>query len=471
MTSRFYTTEQVGDTRSLTPEGYLLCANVPVARTGMMIYGPDEVPVSAGPDGLIRISREEDQVFSDEFLASLNGKSVVDDHPDVDVDPTNWKQLTVGVGMNPRRGTGFQSDLVIMDLLITDQNAIKQVQEGKVEISLGYEADYEEIQPGYGRQVGLIGNHIALVEKGRCGPRCAIGDQLTIKEGEAEMKTRDKARSKPASRTRISDALAKMFAAFKAKDEEGMEEALEEVRQAEDAMLEETKDESGVHIHLQGGGEIAAPVQTDEDPEANPAAPAAGKFSDDDIESFMQQNAQEHEEMRNRIAALEAKLNGGTGDESDPEEEQMADELAEEAPEGTKDSARKAKDSALLRDSFQETIALAEILAPGLRVPTYDAKLSPKKTLDSICRHRRTALDLAYATAEGRSIIDDVNGKPMDLPNMSCGAVRTLFRAAAAAKRVANNSGTKDRAGSGHQPTKGVASIADLNKRLAEHYK
>jgi len=85
----------------MTPEGFLLCEDVPIARTGVMFYGPDETPIEANKDGLVRIMREAEDVFSPETIASYHGKSVVDDHPNEDVTPLNWKELTVGVCMNP----------------------------------------------------------------------------------------------------------------------------------------------------------------------------------------------------------------------------------------------------------------------------------------------------------------------------------------------------------------------------------
>ena len=46
--SRYYTVSKLGPKRSLTPEGYLLCQDVPVARTGEMLYAEGEL---IGDDG------------------------------------------------------------------------------------------------------------------------------------------------------------------------------------------------------------------------------------------------------------------------------------------------------------------------------------------------------------------------------------------------------------------------------------
>lgn len=176
---RFYTTERLSLNRFETPEGYLLVRDVPLARTGVQVYGPGEVPVEAGPDGRILIDREPEEVFRPETLASFNLKPLVDDHPPVDIDPSNWRDLTVGVIHDPRRGEGIQDDLMLGDVLITCPKMIAAVKSGeRREVSAGYDADYEQTDPGRGFQKNIIGNHVAFVERGRCGERCAVGDRV-----------------------------------------------------------------------------------------------------------------------------------------------------------------------------------------------------------------------------------------------------------------------------------------------------
>lgn len=177
---RFYTQESaVGSKQSMTPEGFLLCEDVPVARTGNLVYADGEVPVDPDSTGLIHISRDPQEVFADSAISSFNGKPVTNDHPPEKVLPQNWREYTVGVTLNPRRGDGvnFDNDYLYADLLIHDADAIRDVQDGKREVSAGYDAEYEQLAPGLGRQTNIIGNHVALVDKGRCGPRCMIGDR------------------------------------------------------------------------------------------------------------------------------------------------------------------------------------------------------------------------------------------------------------------------------------------------------
>lgn len=186
---RFFAPSRLGPKRSLTPEGFLLCEDVPLARTGTQLYGPGEVPITPGADGTIRIDRDPDEVFRPETIASGNGKYVTIDHPPVDVTPDNCKELGRGHGMNVHRGEGAFDDVLFGDLLISCPETIRLINERALrEISLGYDADYVEIAPGHGRQSKIVINHIALLPHGesRCGPRCSIGDHAS-----ADCKFRD----------------------------------------------------------------------------------------------------------------------------------------------------------------------------------------------------------------------------------------------------------------------------------------
>jgi hypothetical protein len=175
---RFYTTSDLGPQRSLTPDGFLLCRDAVLARCGVQHYGPGETPIAGD---FVRIERDPEEVFSDEAVASANGKPVVNDHPmdawggRIDVSPDNWRDFAVGHVMSPRRSA---DDFLVADLMITERRAIDLINHGKRQLSCGYDADYEDIAPGHGRQRNIRINHVALVDQARCGPLCSIGDSL-----------------------------------------------------------------------------------------------------------------------------------------------------------------------------------------------------------------------------------------------------------------------------------------------------
>lgn len=462
----FHTTEKLGPKQSTTPEGFLLCEEVALARTGMMVYGPDETPIEAGPDGIVKIFREPEDIFTAITFASAQGKAVTNDHPDEDVTPENWRDLSHGMMLNIRRGEGAQDDLMLGDLLITTKEGIKQIRErGKIEVSLGYEADYEEIGPGAGKQTNLIINHIALVDQGRCGSRCAIADSKhTTKDLSMSIKTKDKA----ARKTKFIDLL---MAAFKAKDSAEIEELAEK---AADEMEEDPTASTGdTHIHIHNGESAPATDDENEDIPTGDEDPLEGNTDpedtqDDGEDSRWAENASEHADMIRRITALEAALGSATAADS---EEELPAEAQDEFPDEVKEEASKAKDSAYFAESFQDTAALAEILVPGIRIPTYDRASKPVATFKAIANLRRQALDLAYAQPKTRGILDELlSGKDLNTKKMTCDAIRTLFRSAASMQRNANNSLRGTAEDKQNQSPAGVTSIADLNRLNAERW-
>lgn len=176
--SKFFTTEKLSPHREKTPEGFLLCRDVPISRVGIFDYKPHETGIQ-GQNGVVKMTCSEDELFNPDTMASFEGKPVVIGH-DRFADPTNWKQIAVGHVQNVRRGEGDQSDLLLADLLLQDQKGIDLVMSGALtEVSCGYDAQSIEDGVGRGHQAGIVGNHLALVDKARRGGRCKIGDSMT----------------------------------------------------------------------------------------------------------------------------------------------------------------------------------------------------------------------------------------------------------------------------------------------------
>lgn len=475
----FYTTQKISGKRSKTPEGYLLIEGVPLARTGMMIYGPHEVPIPPGPDGLVYVERTPEQVFRLETVASANGKDVVNDHPSVDVSPQNWRELSHGTVMNPRRGVGIEDDFLIGDILVKSQEGIELVDSGKVELSMGYDSGYVMTGPGRGYQKNIIYNHVALVDKGRCGPRCSIGDRQYIQEKDMT-DTKDRVRTTDRGRSAVRRMLDRIVRTAKTNDEELLEETLGDAekelekkepqfdRSGDESMAEKDDDKKTEDTVRKAVRDAMADAM-------KPVLDAIdARFKDvrDDIEDLKEAKAK----GKDRKGRGHDKDDGDDDDDDDKnkDNEKILGALELEAPPGTNDreSVRKARDSSFLADSFQETVALAEVLAPGIRVPTFDRALTPAKSYDTICNLRRTTLDIAYHTADGRGIVDDVGGG--QYKTMDCMALRSVFMAAGALKKAKNNGGgaarTTDVVRPGGSAGGSKMTLADINKKNAEFY-
>ena len=171
----YYGTRLSDNISKREPEGYLLCLNVPVARTGVQEYLPEELGLTSG-SSLIQVFRPEEEVFSEATMASFEGMPVTNDHPPLGVDVSNIRALQKGHAHNVRRGSGEESDLLLADLIITDPALITAIlEEGKREISCGYTYELREENGRY-IQRQIRGNHVAVVDAGRAGPRVCIKD-------------------------------------------------------------------------------------------------------------------------------------------------------------------------------------------------------------------------------------------------------------------------------------------------------
>ena len=279
--ARFYTPEKLSEHIGETPEGFLICYDVPVARLGNQTYKSDEVPIEPNKDGLVEIKRVEEEVFKPETLQSFEGKPFTIDHPDEMVTPDNWKDLAHGFITNIRRGAREQVDLMIGDIVATTKKAIELIKNGMREISCGYDADYEQLQPGVGIQKNIIGNHIALVMRGRAGHRCAIGDKQCTNCGNCNCKNNKieedgdamkfKAKLKNVYRRLMKDADFEQLpddekadklaeAAADQVEEEGMLEeqapAEEPVEETSEEYTEELIEEEPIETPAPSGGEI-----------------------------------------------------------------------------------------------------------------------------------------------------------------------------------------------------------------------
>ncbi|MGU9992781.1 DUF2213 domain-containing protein [Bordetella avium] len=408
----FYTVQKLGEKQELTNEGFLLCRDVPIARIGELLYADGEVPVEATPDGLIKINRSPEEVFRPETIASFEGKPVTLDHPDDFVTPETWRQLAVGTVQNVRQGQGIENDYLFADLLITDAQAIEDIRSGLREVSCGYDADYEQVEPGRGEQRNIIGNHVALVERGRCGPRCAIGD----KEPSMKKKT----------------LVQRLWGAFGTRDAAAMTEAMEELETMDES--EEKKDQK------EAKDESEEKVDND---------------LDRDILARM-----------DRLEAMVAKLVDGTTDEEKNDDEEKTKDTILNAEEGEHNT--EAKGEAYTGDSLRKLAERAEILAPGFKLPTFDA--AKGITADAACSCQRKALAAAYDTEAGRKAIEPfLGGKTADFAGMKPEQVVAIFAGAAEVRRMQNNA-AGIRSGITTRDFGGPVTAAEINARNRAHW-
>lgn len=146
-----------------------------LSRAGVLEYG------TPGTPGYSRQYRPESEVFSADSMRSFEGMAFTDYHPTdsrgnpIAVDLHNRSKLQWGyvVPGSLRR----DGNALIGDIHVTDPRALLAIKNGRTEISLGY---FQTTIPETGtapedgltythRQTGILGNHCALVDRGRAG--------------------------------------------------------------------------------------------------------------------------------------------------------------------------------------------------------------------------------------------------------------------------------------------------------------
>ena len=167
--------------REYTDEGFM---RVPgrVARTGIQQYLAVELGLTdRSPGEIVNVYRPPEEVFADTSLSSYDTKDVTDDHPIEMVNADNFKTVTVGVVSGPGTKDG---DYVQAILVVKDKGAIKKIEDGKLQLSAGYTAEYIR-NPGVtsdGEAYEFIQrdiriNHVALVDRARAGAEARLFDK------------------------------------------------------------------------------------------------------------------------------------------------------------------------------------------------------------------------------------------------------------------------------------------------------
>lgn len=176
---------QVSDVFRRQSDGALV-ANARVARTGIQLYTGREVD----PDNehgfrdkaTVRVYRPGSEVFSRDTLASVAHRPVTNNHPtESRIDEKNWKEWAVGQTSDEVRAEGIY---IRVPLMVSDGAAIGDIENGKRELSSGYESildwtpgtndageEYDAVQ----RNIRF--NHVAIVQRGRAGSSVRIGDE------------------------------------------------------------------------------------------------------------------------------------------------------------------------------------------------------------------------------------------------------------------------------------------------------
>ncbi len=184
-------TDDVGiTTKRVTDEGFLVIEKARIARTGIQDYFAGELGLTDRDHmDIVKVLRPAEEVFKDESMKTFANKPITNTHPEGGIiNSSNAKTFTVGfTGSSVTR----DGDFLIADLTITDIHMIEDIEAGRKQISNGYRSGLVETKDEGAefKQIDIKGNHIAIVDTGRCGPACKVTDEDNInpKKGDNKM--------------------------------------------------------------------------------------------------------------------------------------------------------------------------------------------------------------------------------------------------------------------------------------------
>ena len=356
-----------------TPEGYLICRDVSINRTGTQTYLAHELNLEGDPDREVTVYRLPEDVFSPAAMASFEGKDVTRGHPPEMLNADNQAAYSKGHLENIRH----VGDNTVADLIIKDSSLASDVESGVLrEVSCGYNCNFEPYLDGY-KQTGIRGNHLAIVPRGRAGATVSIQD--AAQEAEKGRNCMNKL---------VHGILTAFGMAAKDAKPEELDGLIETTATALDAVPAEEAQE-------------AAPAK-DEAPPAAPEATDEGIPKGDDIGS----------KLDRILEMLEAKSRGGRGehplhDETDLDE--MIEKLSGGEGEGKSITIPVEENDACMdgpaRDAAVELLrkvrpAVAAIEDKQTRAKVTDALLSAIQGKDVMQDIAKAALDSARANAE-----------------------------------------------------------------------
>ena len=394
-----YEVGAAGSTRVLLQDGSLLCKDVKIARTGYMDYLMSELTLDERDrNEIVKVRRDPSQLFNEKVIKSFEQVPVTLDHPPEDVNPDNFKKYVVGNIRNVRR----DGDYLVADLIVRDRDAINSIMSGDtVEVSPGYTNDfvYDEDRQEWTQQ-NLLGNHLAIVRRGRGGRSVRIGD----------------------SSMKLSSRVMSRIKRMAIRDAENEVDELRRDLNDDESVAERHEDEVR-------GGEKANRILEGERREAEREGRRFEDTRDDDVIAELFDRVDKLESMVGMILAGDAvqddesvaerhedEVRGGEIAEGEYEEKKVlgdackdedetsdpvAIEVTEDEAEDLMTDEEKEREGVLTGDKAMSYVAsytqgVAKILAPSLNMRVQDSYYEPaskkRMTINTI---RRAALDSA----------------------------------------------------------------------------
>lgn len=169
--------------KSIDKNGYWFIPHNPISKVGIFDYLGSSISDECEPNKIYKVFRPGDTLLNSVPTWDNPPKPFINDHEMLGEGFTEIDDRPVqGVITNPQ----YEDGVLYADITVYSEKLKEAIENGKKELSLGYFCKFEK-QPGIYEgeaydyiQTNMVGNHIALVDAGRCGSDVKVFDQKCV---------------------------------------------------------------------------------------------------------------------------------------------------------------------------------------------------------------------------------------------------------------------------------------------------
>lgn len=153
----------------------------PITKVGVFPYLGKQISADCEPDKIYYVLRPKEELSKKETLDSLKLLPLVDEHTMIGKDFTPAEEKGIDGILGEK--VIYDNGTIYTDIKIFSEDMKEKIREGKKELSLGYFCTYDKQTGTYKGQrydyvqKNIVGNHLALVDKGRMGSDVRVYDK------------------------------------------------------------------------------------------------------------------------------------------------------------------------------------------------------------------------------------------------------------------------------------------------------
>lgn len=163
-------------------------------RDGIQEYLGSEMGLD-GDNAVYKVYRSPETIKGFDLV----GVPITDNHVEPD-EPYMSLGSIVGSEIVNAKDEGIKKTIEVKNKVKVCKDLLKIINDGKNELSLGYEAKITDVRDDKNldydfTQTNIIPNHLAVVDKGRCGNACKFNDKNGVKNKNMDIKTYQEAKN------------------------------------------------------------------------------------------------------------------------------------------------------------------------------------------------------------------------------------------------------------------------------------